>query len=55
MRARTTVSAGVLAAGLLSLGVAPASAQGISDTLRNLFRYGGTTEPPAAPGRSRGD
>ena len=45
--ARSTLAA----AGLLSLalGIEPASAQGIGDTLRNLLRYGSTTEPPAAP------
>src|SRR5215212_4966606 len=51
MRTWTNGGAGALAAGLLSLAlcIEPASAQGISDTLRNLLRYGSTTEPPAAP------
>jgi|tagenome__1003787_1003787.scaffolds.fasta_scaffold20940151_1 hypothetical protein len=51
MRTWTNGGAAALAAGLLSLAlcIEPASAQGISDTLRNLLRYGSTTEPPAAP------
>jgi hypothetical protein len=51
MRTWTNGGAAALAAGLLSLAlcIEPASAEGISDTLRNLLRYGSTTEPPAAP------
>ena len=52
MRTGENSARGALAAaGLLSLalGIEPASAQRIGDTLRNLFRYGSTTEPPAAP------
>ena len=32
-----------------ALSGAPASAQGIGETLSNLFKFGGTTVPPAAP------
>lgn len=35
--------------GAAVLLAAPASAQGIGETLGNLFKFGGTTVPPAAP------
>jgi hypothetical protein len=42
---------GALAIGLLTLvcGIEPASAQGIGDTLRNVFGFGGTAPTPAVP------
>ncbi len=51
MRTGAKSARGAAAIGLLSLclGIEPASAQSIGNTLRNLLRSGKTTEPSAAP------
>jgi hypothetical protein len=47
IHARTSVAILALAGAIGA--AAPAAAQGIGETLSNLFKYGGTTVPPAAP------
>ncbi|MFL5074520.1 MAG: hypothetical protein ACJ8DS_04640 [Microvirga sp.] len=51
--ARQRLSPAVLCAAALALA-GPAAAQGIGDTLSNLFKFGGTTVPKEAP-RQTGD